>query len=674
MKIELGQGQFVFDKSSNKLTCRGKSIHLTEKESQVLLELINAPSVVTREELYQRVWRTTFKSDSALSRVIKELRKKFNDDAYNSQYIKTVKEPISGYQFIASIEELPSEEAGKSKRAENKKNLIWTALGGVSLLLITVLAWQLFNPAAVADAPANISLKNITLPKRWYFEISMSHDQKYMANLGNEVGNRSEKKLFVTSNVDGYPVLAEIPEAFSPVFDESNQYLAYAQRTDGECELSILTLDDELNKTTNKTPNKKRVSKCEMADGDISIAWGHEGKFLYVAESGKENLARGLYKYNIETGRRENLLSSKFGGLGIYRVYAIPNKNQLLLLEGEDWINVEVSVLDLKDLKRQKVTSLVYPLLSVAAFEDGFVIRDSINNGLIKIDYETGTQTDILGPQSEMVFVPKRVGHNGISFISGELYQIEIMNSADEQPITSENVDYYPVVQGGDLYFASRRSGRDQIWKLHDGVMSQITNIRFSTLILSFDAKNKSDDEFISVSTSKGIIMYKNGHEWASTCGKEQGATHGKFNNDVTKLMYALPVQDTYQLFECDLDSGNITQLTTQGALVGFYADNDVYFVDIARESLFKISSDGKHKIIGEKVKLMNPHDGVLESKELYFTNIGESGVKALDLTNGKVRDLLPEVTGSISLSLDNDIIFTHKKVVATNPKLLIYN
>lgn len=670
MKIELGQGQFVFDKSSNKLTCRGKPIHLTEKESQVLLELINAPSVVTREELYQRVWRTTFKSDSALSRVIKELRKKFNDDAYNSQYIKTVKEPISGYQFIASIEELPSEEADKSKRAENKKNLIWTALGGVSLLLITVLAWQLFNPAAVADAPANISLKNITLPKRWYFEISMSHDQKYMANLGNEVGNRSEKKLFVTSNVDGYPVLAEIPEAFSPVFDESNQYLAYAQRTDGECELSILTLDDELN----KTPNKKRVSKCEMADGDISIAWDHEGKFLYVAESGKENLARGLYKYNIETGRRENLLSSKFGGLGIYRVYAIPNKNQLLLLEGEDWINVEVSVLDLKDLKRQKVTSLVYPLLSVAAFEDGFVIRDSINNGLIKIDYETGTQTDILGPQSEMVFVPKRVGHNGISFISGELYQIEIMNSADEQPITSENVDYYPVVQGGELYFASRRSGRDQIWKLHEGVKSQITNIRFSTLILSFDVKNKSDDEFISVSTSKGIIMYKNGHEWASTCGKEQGATHGKFNNDVTKLMYALPVQDTYQLFECDLDSGNITQLTTQGALVGFYAENDVYFVDIARESLFKISSDGKHKIIGEKVKLMNPHDGVLESKELYFTNIGESGVKVLDLTNGKVRDLLPEVTGSISLSLDGDIIFTHKKVVATNPKLLIYN
>lgn len=419
-----------------------------------------------------------------------------------------------------------------------------------------------------------------------------------MAYLGNDIGQRSEKVLYLASNVDGYPVLSEVSQALSPVFDENDKYLAYAQMVDGECELLTLTLQDQ--------PIRTKVAKCEMAEGDISIAWGNQGKALYVAESGKKNLARSLYKYDIETGVRENVLSSKFGGLGIYRVYSIPNKNKLLLFEGEDWTNIEVFLLDLANLERHKITSLVYPLFSAAAFEDGFVIRDSQNNSLIKVDYDTGKRTVVLGPQSEMVFVPKRAGATGLSYISGELFNIEIANSADGQLITSENVDYFPLAFQDDLYFASRRSGKDEIWKIKDGIMSQLTNIPFPTVILSYDAKVKDGDEFIAISTSRGILTYKNGQEWTSSCGMEKGSTHGKFNLDVTKLMYAFPVNDTYQLIECDLISGNTNQLTTQGALVGFYARNEIYFVDNARESLYQINPDGEHKLISDGVNLMN--------------------------------------------------------------------
>ena len=75
----------------------GEPVVLTGIEFRVLSELAaSAGSVVTREQLLHRVWGPANSGDPRLLRsIIKNLRRKLNDDAANPQYIFT--EPRVGY-------------------------------------------------------------------------------------------------------------------------------------------------------------------------------------------------------------------------------------------------------------------------------------------------------------------------------------------------------------------------------------------------------------------------------------------------------------------------------------------------------------------------------------------------------------------------------------------------
>ncbi len=78
---------------------------LGHKVMAVLLCLAERPhELVTKDELFTRVWEGSFTTDEALSTVVYELRKALDDDARNPTYIDTIRK--SGYRLIAPISEL----------------------------------------------------------------------------------------------------------------------------------------------------------------------------------------------------------------------------------------------------------------------------------------------------------------------------------------------------------------------------------------------------------------------------------------------------------------------------------------------------------------------------------------------------------------------------------------
>jgi two-component system, OmpR family, KDP operon response regulator KdpE len=97
--IELGD--FTIDQSARVVKIRGKEIHLTPKEYDLLLYFIQNPGrVLTHRTLLGAVWGGESVEQSEYLRVfIGQLRKKIEVDPAKPQYIVT--EPWIGYRFVA---------------------------------------------------------------------------------------------------------------------------------------------------------------------------------------------------------------------------------------------------------------------------------------------------------------------------------------------------------------------------------------------------------------------------------------------------------------------------------------------------------------------------------------------------------------------------------------------
>jgi len=95
---------FTVDFEARKVTVRGKSVHLTPKEFELLKHLIaNAGKPITHRRLLQAVWGPDYGDEPEYLRVmINQLRKKIESDPARPKLILT--EPWVGYRFQAPRE------------------------------------------------------------------------------------------------------------------------------------------------------------------------------------------------------------------------------------------------------------------------------------------------------------------------------------------------------------------------------------------------------------------------------------------------------------------------------------------------------------------------------------------------------------------------------------------
>lgn len=147
---------------------------LTPRAYDVLALLLkNNGTVVEKSELFDRIWKDTYVTDNALSKVIKELRHAFADSADEPRYIETI--PKRGYRFIGKLQTEPAvsndHESGRKQAASKstgsrsiRPQFLSTkvALSLVAFVLIVVVAgWflsrrfteRLGSPTTIAVLP-----------------------------------------------------------------------------------------------------------------------------------------------------------------------------------------------------------------------------------------------------------------------------------------------------------------------------------------------------------------------------------------------------------------------------------------------------------------------------------------------------------------------------------------
>lgn len=117
------------------------SVHITPRAMSVLELLVAADGApVSRNDLFEQVWRGAEVSDDALAKSIGELRRAFGDSARESRVIETI--PKLGFRLVPPVE--PLEQEPMSRTPGQGRTLRWpTAL--LSLAVVIVFAVLLIS-------------------------------------------------------------------------------------------------------------------------------------------------------------------------------------------------------------------------------------------------------------------------------------------------------------------------------------------------------------------------------------------------------------------------------------------------------------------------------------------------------------------------------------------------
>ena len=96
-------GPFTLDPATRQLLRDGTSVHLTPKAFDLLILLVGeAPRVLAKADVHERLWPGTFVSDATLTGLVKELRRALDDRDPAAPIVRTAHGV--GYAFAAPID------------------------------------------------------------------------------------------------------------------------------------------------------------------------------------------------------------------------------------------------------------------------------------------------------------------------------------------------------------------------------------------------------------------------------------------------------------------------------------------------------------------------------------------------------------------------------------------
>jgi Tol biopolymer transport system component/DNA-binding winged helix-turn-helix (wHTH) protein len=224
-------GDVFVDTGRFRVVRSGQPIDLEPKALEVLVFLIERRErLVLKEELLDGVWKDTFVTPNALTRVIAQLRKAFDDDAQEARIIETV--PRRGYRFLPPVTVEPSTgtmppaapAATVRPVAGRKPTALRVGLPLLAGAFIALTGWVWLRPASSA-VPGLSRLSQLTTVG-YEANPAISPDGRRLAFTGDENG---VNELYVRPLVDGPPIklTSEAGQKSSPAWSPDGESVAY---------------------------------------------------------------------------------------------------------------------------------------------------------------------------------------------------------------------------------------------------------------------------------------------------------------------------------------------------------------------------------------------------------------------------------------------------------------
>ena len=97
-------GRFTLNSETRQLVADGVDVHLSPKAFDLLVMLVSERArALSKAELQERLWPTTFVSETNLAALVAEIRRALGDRSTDSAFIRTVHR--FGYRFVADVHE-----------------------------------------------------------------------------------------------------------------------------------------------------------------------------------------------------------------------------------------------------------------------------------------------------------------------------------------------------------------------------------------------------------------------------------------------------------------------------------------------------------------------------------------------------------------------------------------
>ncbi len=111
-RLELSErfraGELEVDRAAMRAVLAGRALTLEPKAFDLLLLLAaNCGRVVTKDEIFERVWPGVIVSDNSLTRLVAQLRRELGEDPETPRYLETVR--TRGYRFLPAPEPVEPE-------------------------------------------------------------------------------------------------------------------------------------------------------------------------------------------------------------------------------------------------------------------------------------------------------------------------------------------------------------------------------------------------------------------------------------------------------------------------------------------------------------------------------------------------------------------------------------
>jgi DNA-binding winged helix-turn-helix (wHTH) protein len=126
-------GDFTFDHDRRQLFLNETELHLSPKAFELLAELLaNRSRALSKEELQQRLWPSTFVEETNLAGLVAEIRRALRDSASSPVFIRTVYG--FGYHFVGDVTTAAPSESPRMKLCVVLANRELVLMNGANLV------------------------------------------------------------------------------------------------------------------------------------------------------------------------------------------------------------------------------------------------------------------------------------------------------------------------------------------------------------------------------------------------------------------------------------------------------------------------------------------------------------------------------------------------------------
>lgn len=605
-------GPWFVEPGSNRVSGRDKEVQLEPKVMQVLVCLIErSGKTVARETFMERAWSGSVVTGDSLSRCISRLRKVFDDDARDPQYIETIRK--TGYRLIAPVEAAQEEpEPQASPRPDPSIRLLpvptpqwepvsarplrgllrshWKALAVAAAILVGVGSAALYGVGRSGDMLPREAVPFTSFPGE-EFDPELSPEGTHLAFVWDG-GHGANHDIYVKQTDADTPLrlTSHTAREHSPTWSPDGSQVAFVRSEDQEHSIHI----------TPVVGGGAREVASFGAREVRGLVWSPDGKRLAFALQEAPYSAFGIHLLSINARHRRQLTTPITHHQGDVAPRFSPNGQHVAFLRSVDDRIQDIYIVSTEGGTPRRITRDRADIsgldwttngrgLVFASNRDGdfSLWRVSASGGTPRWIPMTGIGSDLHQPsisQTGQMALTQRSMDTNIWW----LRRTQDYNQfTRDQLVVSTQWDSNPAISpdGDRIAFVSKRSGHFEVWTCEQDGSEMVQLTSFEGPFLSTPRWSPDGSQIVFVVRSgdqAGLYTVSQGGGSARRLTRHAAEDVApSWSHDGRWIYFASNRSGAWQIWKMPSDSGAARSVTSDGGLAAFESSdgNYLYYV-----------------------------------------------------------------------------------------------